>query len=90
MRQKTPVLYILLASAFMINVSCRAQVKESGDPHQGAQAVVNICEAPYFADPLRSLATTDAESLQEGDQKQKGTQRLRKHTTHPILQVYAL
>jgi len=60
MRQKTPVLYILLASAFMVNVSCRTQVEESGDPHQGARAVVNICEAPYFADPNGKENCTEA------------------------------
>ena len=60
MKQNTPVLFILLASALMVANSCRAQVKESGELHQGAQAVVNICEAPYFADPTGKEDCTEA------------------------------
>jgi hypothetical protein len=60
MIQKTPVLFILVASAFMVNNSCRAQVKESVDLHQGTQAVLNICKAHYFADPTGKEDCTEA------------------------------
>ena len=60
MKQKTPVLFILLASAFMVSTSCRVKVKESGEDPQGNQGMVNICEAPYFADPTGQEDCTEA------------------------------
>ncbi|MCP4314305.1 MAG: hypothetical protein GY790_23875 [Bacteroidetes bacterium] len=60
MIRKTPVLFLLLASAFIHTTSCRAQVRESGEMPQGAQAVLNICEAPYFADPTGKEDCTEA------------------------------
>lgn len=58
--RKILVLFVLIAPVFIVNISCRAQVKESGDPHQGTQAVLNICKAPYFADPTGKEDCTEA------------------------------
>ena len=79
MIQKTPVLFILIASVSMVNISCRAVVKEYGDTYQATNAVLNICEAPYSADPTGKEDCTEA-ILRALDDVTRATQLAWRHT----------